>query len=229
MLRTAIATSGTRSTVDIRFVGLGPIVRVKHAVATPTFVYALVALGLAALAFELTQPGFGFAGFSGVFLIALAVYGLTVVPFSWVGLGLLAGGVGLMVLDVVSRRLGVWTALGLGAFIGGSVLAFRGLDEALSISPWLIGGTVVATFLYYGFGLTVALQSRDRIVSTQRGLIGLVGEARGRLAPDGPVFVKGTLWRGRSAGEPIESGTSVRVRGVDGLILRVEPEGPEEI
>jgi membrane-bound ClpP family serine protease len=86
----------------------------------------------------------------------------------------------------------------------------------------------VASVLYYGFGLTVAQQSRDRIVSTQRGLVGLVGEARGRLAPDGPVYVKGALWRGRSAGDPIEPGTAVRVRGVDGLILRVEPEPADE-
>ena len=56
------------------------------------------------------------------------------------------------------------------------------------------------SLLYYGFALTVALQSRDRIVGTQRGLIGLVGEARGRLAPDGPVYVKGALWRGRTSG-----------------------------
>jgi membrane-bound ClpP family serine protease len=82
----------------------------------------------------------------------------------------------------------------------------------------------VATLLYYGFGLTVAIQSRDRILSTQRGLIGLVGEARGRLAPDGPVFVKGALWRGRSVGDPIDPGSPVRVRGVDGLILQVEAE-----
>ena len=32
------------------------------------------------------------------------------------------------------------------------------------------------------------------------------------------------LWRGRSVGEPIASGTKVRVRGVDGLVLKVEPE-----
>ena len=38
------------------------------------------------------------------------------------------------------------------------------------------------------------------------------------------VFVKGTLWRGRSIDGPIAPGTRVRVRGVDGLILRVEPE-----
>ena len=87
---------------------------------------------------------------------------------------------------------------------------------------------MVASFLYYGFGLTVALQSRDRIVSTQRGLIGLVGETRGRLSPDGPVFVKGALWRGRAAAGTIEPGIAVRVRGVDGLILRVEAEPADE-
>lgn len=228
VLRTAIATTGSRPTVDIRFANLGPVERVKHAVATPSFVFVLFVLGLAALSFELTQPGFGFAGFSGVFLVGLGIYGLTVVPFSWPGLALLVGGVGAMTLDVVLRRLGLWTALGLVAFGAGSVLAFRGLDEALRISPWLTGGAVVASLLYYGFALTVAQQSRDRIVSTQRGLIGLVGEARGRLAPDGPVYVKGALWRGRSAGDPIETGTPVRVRGVDGLILRVEPERADE-
>jgi membrane-bound ClpP family serine protease len=65
-------------------------------------------------------------------------------------------------------------------------------------------------------------------VNAQRGLIGLVGEARGPLAPDGPVYVKGALWRGRTGGERIETGTAVRVRGVDGLILRVEAEDPDD-
>jgi len=32
------------------------------------------------------------------------------------------------------------------------------------------------------------------------------------------------MWRGRSLGDPIPPGTRVRVRGVDGLILKVEPE-----
>jgi membrane-bound ClpP family serine protease len=68
------------------------------------------------------------------------------------------------------------------------------------------------------------MQARDRIVNTQRGLIGLVGEARGKLAPEGPVFVKGTMWRGRSAGGPIAPGTAVRVRGIDGMVLKVEPD-----
>ena len=38
----------------------------------------------------------------------------------------------------------------------------------------------------------------------------------GKLAPEGPVYVKGAMWRGRAQGEPIPPGTKVRVRGVDG-------------
>ncbi|MGZ4110400.1 MAG: NfeD family protein, partial [Actinomycetota bacterium] len=191
---------------------------------SPSMIYFLLVIALAALAFELTQPGFGFAGFAGLGMLALAIYGLTVVPVNWVGLALLAGGIGLMVVDVRLRNLGPFTALGLVAFTAGSILSWRGMAAAIRISPWLIVGTVVASVLYYGFALTVAIQSHDRIVNAQRGLIGMVGEARGRLAPDGPVYVKGAVWRGRSMGEHIESGTKVRVRGVDGLVLRVEAE-----
>ena len=232
-LATRVATTqaeASERSVEIRFEEPGLVTRVLHAVATPSMVFFLLVLGLAALAFELTQPGFGFAGFSGLALVALAVYGLTVaVPF-WPGFGLLLLGIGLLMLDVRLRSLSWPTWVGLVAFGAGSVLAWTGVDPSIRISPWLLGGAIGASLLFYGFALTVAIQSRDRIVGTQRGLIGLVGEARGRLAPDGPVFVKGALWRGRTSGDPIDAGTSIRVRGVDGLILQVEAEpfGPSE-
>ena len=50
--------------VSIRFIEPGLLVRVAHAVATPSMVYFLLVFGLACLAFEITQPGFGFAGFA---------------------------------------------------------------------------------------------------------------------------------------------------------------------
>jgi membrane-bound serine protease (ClpP class) len=106
-LRTRIAERETEEPVDVRFTSPGPVDRVLHAAASPAAIYVLLVLGLAGLAFELTQPGFGFAGFAGLATGALGVFGLTVVPFSWLGLLLLVGGVGLMVADVVVRRLGV--------------------------------------------------------------------------------------------------------------------------
>ena len=225
-LETKIATSEAEQRVTVRFTDLGPFDRVLHAAASPTWIYVLLVLGLAALAFEATQPGFGFAGFSGLGMLALAAYGLTVVPFSPLGLGLLLAGIGLLTLDVRLRKLGPLSLVGMVAFVAGSVLVFGGVADEIDVSPWLIGSFSVAAFLYWGFGLTVAVQSRDRLTTTQRGLVGLVGETRGELKPDGPVFVKGALWRGRSSDGPIPAGSRIRVRGVDGLILRVEPEPP---
>jgi membrane-bound serine protease (ClpP class) len=225
-LETKIATSEAEQRVTVRFTDLGPFDRVLHAAASPTWIYVLLVLGLAALAFEATQPGFGFAGFGGLGMLALAAYGLTVVPFSPLGLGLLLAGIGLLTLDVRLRKLGALSLVGMLAFVAGSVLVFGGVADEIDVSPWLIGSFSVAAFLYWGFGLTVAVQSRDRLTTTQRGLVGLVGEARGELKPDGPVFVKGALWRGRSSDGPIPAGSRIRVRGVDGLILRVELEPP---
>ena len=226
-LHTRIATTdreAAQHVVNMYFDNMGPVLRVAHGVASPSIIYFLLAIGLACLAFELTQPGFGFAGFAGVGMLLLAAYGIWVIPPFWPGFALLLAGVALMTLDVRIRNLGPLTALGLVAFGAGSWLAWHQVAPASRISPWLIAGAVVASLLYYGFGLTVALQSRDRIVNTQRGLIGLVGEARGRIAPEGPVYVKGAMWRGRSAGEVIAPGTPVRVRGVDGLVLKVEAD-----
>jgi membrane-bound serine protease (ClpP class) len=226
-LRTRVATTQAEASeriVEILFDEPGLVTRVLHAVATPSMIYFLLVLGLAAIAFELTQPGFGFAGFSGVAFVALAVYGLTVAFPSWPGFVLLLVGIGLLMVDVRLRRLSWPTWAGLVAFGAGSVRTWNGVDPSIRISPWLIGGAILASFLYYGFALTVAIQSRDRIVGAQRGLIGLVGEARGRLAPEGAVLVKGALWRGRTNGAPIEVGTPIRVRSVEGLILQVEAE-----
>lgn len=213
-----------RIAVAVRFHDLGPFRRVLHAVSTPTAVYVLVVLGLWAIAFELTQPGFGVAGISGALALALAGYGLSVIPVGWLGVALLVGGVGLQGLDVAIRRLAWLTAAGTVAFAAGSVLAWRGVAVAIDLSPWLIGLATMAGALFFGFALTVALRARERVRSAQVGLVGLVGETRKDLDPEGAVFVKGTLWRARSSDGPIAKGRRVRVRGVDGLVLRVEEE-----
>ncbi len=210
--------------VQLRFHDLGISRRILHAAASPVTIYVLLILGLMGLVFELTQSGIGVAGIAGAIAVGFAIYGLVVVPFNLVGLALLVGGLVMLTFDVVLHRLGWLSFLGIAAFVAGSYLIFGGVAPAIDISPWLIWPSAVAVFLYWGFGMTVAQQSRERIVSTQRGLVGLQGEARGMLAPEGPVYVKGTMWRGRALDGPIPPGTRVRVRRVDGLVLRVEPD-----
>jgi membrane-bound serine protease (ClpP class) len=210
--------------VEVRFHDMGPIRRVLHAVSTPIAVYVLLVFGLWGIAFEVTQPGIGVAGISAVLALALAVYALTVVPVSWVGLSLILAGAGLQWLDVLIRRVALLTVAGTVLFAAGSVLAWSGVPDAIDLAPWVIVLATVGGALFFGFALTVALRARERVRSSQVGLVGLLGEARGDLDPEGAVFVKGTMWRAKSMDGPIPKGARIRVRGIDGLILRVEEE-----
>jgi membrane-bound serine protease (ClpP class) len=210
--------------VDVSFHEIGIWRRILHGVSTPGAVYVLLILGVFGIAFEITQPGFGVAGVGGAGVVALAGYGLSVIPVHWLGIALLLGGMVLMGSDVMIRRVAVLTALGAVAVAVGSVLAWRGVAPPIRVSLWLIGPATVATFLFFGFVLTVALRSREQVRRAQVGLVGLVGEARSDLNPEGGVYVKGTLWRARSNDGPIPAGRKVRVRSIDGLILQVEEE-----
>jgi membrane-bound serine protease (ClpP class) len=209
---------------EARFRDLGLWARILHAVSTPTAVYVLLLIGLWGIAFEFTQPGVGMAGIAGVLALGLAGYGLSVVPVHWLGIGLILAGTAAQAIDVIIRRVAVLTGAGTAAFLAGSLLAWWGVAPAIDLSLWLVVLATIAGFLLFGFGMTVALRARERVRSAQIGLVGLVGEARTDLDPEGGVFVKGTLWRARSMDGPIASGRRVRIRGIDGLILRVEEE-----
>jgi len=210
--------------VDVRFHEIGPLRGILHAVATPTAVYVLLLIGLWAFAFELTQPGFGVAGVAAALALALAVYGLSVAPVHGVGLAVLVAGTALMGLDVAIRRVQWLTLGGAVLFAAGSALAWRGVAPAIRVPLWLMVVATLGSILFFGFAMTVALRSRERIHTAQVGLVGLVGEARSDLNPEGGVLVKGSLWRARTMDGTIRKGSRVRVRAVEGLILRVEPE-----
>jgi membrane-bound serine protease (ClpP class) len=208
----------------IRFHEIGPVRRTLHAVSTPVAVYVLLVIGLWGVLFEFTQPGIGLAGIVGVLSLALAGYGLWVVPFRWWGLLLLVAGIGFQAWDVVIRRLAWFTGLGTALFFAGSVGTWWQVAPAVRVPLWLPILFTLAGVLLFGFGFTVAIQARERIRSQQVGLVGLTGEVRSDLDPEGGVVVKGAVWRARSMNGPIAKGTKVRVRGIDGLVLTVEPE-----
>ena len=61
-----------------------------------------------------------------------------------------------------------------------------------------------------------------RIATGTEAMIGEIGVARTALGPDGKVFVRGELWNA-TAPTQIAEGSRVRVRGVEGLRVLVDP------
>jgi membrane-bound serine protease (ClpP class) len=55
-------------------------------------------------------------------------------------------------------------------------------------------------------------------------MIGEEGSASSAIDPDGTVLVRGAPWRARTnRATPIGSGDPIRVAGIEGLVLQVEP------
>ncbi|MGH2711304.1 MAG: NfeD family protein [Actinomycetota bacterium] len=222
-----LTTSGPE--VTIRFHQPGLLTRILHAITDPTIAYLLLILGFWAIVFELSQPGVGVAGVAGLIALVMSFTALAVLPFNIAGLLLVLLGLTFFTIDVFTAGLGVWTAGGTLGLLFGSIILFGGVSPAIEVSPWVIGIVVAASFLFFGFAMTVAMRARKRGPMTgSEGMIGLAGEARSELAPEGQAWVKGALWRARALNGPIASGARVRVRRVDGLLLIVQEEQSEK-
>lgn len=229
--RTLVTEIGPQQSekIIVRFHKLGLLGRILHWVTDPSIAYILLILGFWSLVFEISQPGLGIAGFAGVVSLVLAFYALAVLPVSGAALILVLLGLALFTIDVFTAGLGVFTIGGALALGVGSFLLFAGVSPEIGVSPWLIGTILLASVLFFGFAMTVAMRARSRpAISGPEGMVGLVGVARGDLSPEGRVALKGAVWNARTTNGSIAKGASVRVRQVDGLTLVVEEDQPRE-
>ncbi len=96
---------------------------------------------------------------------------------------------------------------------------------ALIFLPWpwdliAIAIAAVAEISLAVFGIRYSRRRRARVgVQT---MVGAVGEAITAVAPRGQVKVGGEIWEARAA-DRIRAGAPVRIKGIDGLMLEVEP------
>ena len=175
--------------------------RIAHGVASPVDDLLPARDRARRLAFELTQPGFGFAGFAGVGIVALAVYGIWVVPPFWPGLAAAARRCG----THDARRPDSATCRALHGVGAGRVRApdrcSRGTawPPRSGSRPWLIGGAIGRELPLLRVrshrGDAVARPDREHPARADRP-----GRARRAASwrPRARCFVKGAIWRGRS-------------------------------
>ena len=213
-----------QATADVRFNNLGLGRRILHTVANPTLAYLLLIGGALALLFEVFQPGFGVAGVSGLILIGLALYGLSVLPVNWLAFALIVLGLVLLAIDLAVAGLGALTAGGAIALAVGSFLLFS--SDVLRVSPWVIAPVVLFSVVFFVIIMTTVLRAQSsQAMLGAEGMQGKVGVVRSMLNPEGHIFVNGALWRARApdAAGKVKTGTKVRVLGVnDRLTLDVE-------
>jgi membrane-bound serine protease (ClpP class) len=211
--------------VDLRFFRPGPGRSLIHTFATTTsLVYLCLLAGAMLVAFEVFQPGLGVAGFSGAAVLVGGIYGMTVLPVGIVGTILFSAGVLLLMVDVALNELGLATIAGTGLLAYGSLTMFPAPAGALGVPGWLVGIGLVAALIYFVPVMTYVRRAR-RDPETQRAarsLVGMPGQVRSMLNPEGFVWVADALWRARSEdGTRLRVGEDVVVTGADGILLHV--------
>jgi membrane-bound serine protease (ClpP class) len=210
-------------TVQTRLSKLPLGARIMHTVASPPVAYLLLAAGLSLLIFEFFTAGIGVAGLVGAGSLVLACYGLTVLPTSPLAVGLLLLGMFGFAVDVQTGAPRVWTGVGLVAWTLGSLLLY---DDGIRVGWLALVAGVVGVVLLMLAGLPGTVRSRFSTPTIGRGsMIGEMGLAMADVRPDGVVRVRDALWPARTnRATPITEGDRVRVVGIDGPRLEVEPE-----
>jgi len=219
----AAVTLGARQFLP-RFHKMGMFERLFHGSIRPAAAYLLVLAGAFAILFELYNPGVGGAAISGGVAAAFGLYGLSVLPVSWLGFVLVLGALVLLFRDLQASRLGPATLLGSVFLVGGSLLMFHGLPSPLRLPWWALAAGVASVYVFFFQVIPAAMGARTaRPLSGTEGIVGARGIARTDVAPQGQVMARGTLWRARTLGAAIAQGTEVEIKGTSGLILMVEP------
>jgi membrane-bound serine protease (ClpP class) len=172
--------------------------RVLGALSDPNVAYILMMLGIYGLFFELANPGVILPGVLGGIFLILAFFSLQVIPFNYAGILLIIVAVILFILE-------------------------------LSLS--LVVGVTIFTALFFVVGLGLAIRvQRKRPTTGAEGLVGETGVVTVTLAPEGTVKVRGEIWKAvaeRISGGNIETGSKVRVKAVEGMMVKVEEIGLE--
>ncbi len=198
--------------------------RMLSIMTDPNVAYILMLLGIYGLFFELANPGFVLPGVIGGICLLLALFAFQMLPINFAGLALIGLGIAFMIAEVFAPSFG---ALGLGgviAFIVGSIMLMEPGVPGFALSLALIIGVALVSAAFFILVAGMALKARRRpVVSGREEMTGAVGDAVENFDTRGNVHIHGEIWQA-TAGVPIRKGQTVRVTGMDGLILSVEPK-----
>ncbi len=203
---------------------MGFLRQVLQFLADPNIAFLLLTIGSLGLIYELATPGMGFAGVTGLTALLLALFSLSVLPVSAVGLLLLAVAVGLFVAEVLAPGVAGFGFGGALVLVLAAVFLFDD-TSGIAVDLWAAVPLAVVMFLAVVVAGRVALRTRrEPSVSTGGDvLIGRRVEVRDADGVTGTTYAVGTWWSLRSIGPPLRTGTEVPVTGMDGLVLLVDP------
>ncbi len=205
----------------LRRIDLGFRYRLLNIISNPNVAYILLILGFYGLFFELSNPGAFLPGIAGGICLILAFFAFQVLPINYAGLLLILFAIILFIVEMLTPTFGFLTTGGIIAMILGSLMLIGSPAPYMRVSWKVILPITLITAAFFLFALGMALKTRlSKPTTGKRGLVGEIGVAETRLAPQGKVFLHGELWNAECEQE-VEKGERVKVISVDHLTVKV--------
>jgi membrane-bound serine protease (ClpP class) len=201
-----------------------------HLLSDPNVAFLLFTIGFYGIIAELWHPNF-FSGTLGAMAVLLAFIGSNSLPLNVGGLLLILLGIGLFALEIMVTSYGLLTVGGAVSLILGAMALYTGVrpgEESIrvEVSPLLIGFVVaimVGLIFVVARGM-IQVSRQAAPADPMLALVGAGGTAQTLIAPTGIAYAGGETWSARSRDADIGAGAPLRVVGVKGLELIVEPD-----
>lgn len=195
-----------------------------HLFIDPDIAFLFFAFGIAGIVYEVLNPGLNLAGVVGLIMLVASFVILGMLPVNVAGLILIVAAVGFFILDAVVVGHGLPTVAGIVSLVLGGLFLFDASVPNAGVSKGFLIGISVGLGAFFFFIVRAALKTRKQTpVAGQESLVGMTGTTRVTLDPQGVVHARGEEWTARSTRGSIPAGSEVRVTGIEGLTLVVEP------
>lgn len=194
-----------------------------NTIGDPTVAYLLMAIGMLGIIIEFSHPGFAVPGVVGTICLILSLFAFQTFTQSIAGILLIVTGLILLLLEIFSPGFGIFAIGGLIAMGLGTWLFFRSsLSEFRTYGGYIISIYIFFAALATGLIMLVKQTRRLKITTGKEGMVGETGKAITDLDPEGTVFVHGEYWKAVASGQHILSQSRIKVKEIDGMILKVE-------
>jgi membrane-bound serine protease (ClpP class) len=225
--RAIVRFDGRRETLRlsrVRVVDYSPGIReqIFSSISDPNIAFILMILGALGIYLEYMSPGLIFPGVAGGMLLLFGLSALSVLPISWTGAALLLLALAFFVLEAKFASHGILGTGGAVAMVLGALLLINGPPEMrIRLSTALTVALPFAAITLFLVSLVVRTRAQ-KVMTGMGAMQNMTGVAVTALSPTGQVLVRGEYWNAVS-GTSVAPGTSVRVIGMLGLTLKVEP------
>ncbi|MCX7021161.1 MAG: hypothetical protein NTW26_02590 [bacterium] len=192
-------------------------------IVNPNVAFALFLFSMFAFAFTATNPGGFFTPVMGSVLLLVSLLAFNYLPLGWLGLFFIVASMVLFTLEVMLGTRGILAILALGALFAGGMTFYRPGTTSVSLVVLVPSLAVTGVFFLIAVsgGLVAKLRARSIGSGELIGELGVTTTSFGKRRR-GKVKLKGDLWPA-TALQSLERGTPIRVLGIEGVQLLVEP------